>query len=1110
LIDPAGNTTTLTYDSNLRITAITDALGRQTTLTYGNPNDIYKITQVTDPFGRFATFSYDASGRLIQIQDVIGIQSKFTYAGPTNFINSLTTPYGTTTFTTSVNGLDRWLSATDPAGDTEVVESNGDQNPAIPFSLPQAPQGLTTEVYYNAWLYYRNSFYWNKKQWKEYPGNYAYAHLYHWLHEQNLSVMGRYLESEQAPLQSRIWYAYPGQSLFVEEGTSSTPIGIGRVIEGGSQLSFQTLNALNLPTSKTDPLGRTTNYQYAANNIDVLSVSQIIQGNPASSVTLASYTWNSQHLPLTYTDAAGQTTNYTYNAHGQVLSVTDALNNTTTFTYYTADAAGKRRNGQLYQIIGALPGNTDVTTFDYDAFGRVATVTGPDGYYLSYTYDALDRATQVTYPDGTTTQTTYLALDPQTTVDRLGRTTSYAYNSLRQLISVTDPLNRTVKFRYCKCGALSQLSDALGRITTWRYDAASRVTSKQYADGSAINYAYEPLSGRLSTVTDEKSQVKTFAYNLDDTHASTTYAHAQVATPNVSLTYDPNFRRMTRMTDGTGTTSYAYYPIAPSTLGAGQLSSETGPLPNATITYTYDALGRRIGSAINGVAETRVLDPTGRVSSITNPLGTFGYTYDGATSRPLNVNYPNGITWAYDYQPLIGDFRLKDITHTLNGRTLLSQHSYVCDVAGRITRWTQYFPQGGINRSWLCGYDNADQLTSVASQDPTTFTNLASGQYGYTYDPAGNRLSAGLDGSTSTAGFNALNQQMNLTSGNSPSLPARTYEWDAENRLTAVNYTGTSGRIQFQYDGIGRRVRITEFQGASVTSDIRFVWRGLALAEARDITGSTVQKRYFGQGMQAITGTAPGSYYYLRDHIGSVRLMADATGAIRAGYDYDAYGRQTKLAGDLDSDFGFTGHYFHQGSALHLALYRAYNAELGRWLSRDPIKEGGGVNLFAYCMNEPINSMDVSGLIPCDSETIQFLFETLIATAALADLKQQLDFAKQTQNEEEHDGCLHNRAFVKNRIKQLEKQIRDTEANIKFVEDNKKFADPKGYVCEQLVKQIENAAVAAARAAAGPASAGASAVQSQVEKARDAGKQWADENNPFNRLMQSLQQAFPH
>ena len=136
------------------------------------------------------------------------------------------------------------------------------------------------------------------------------------------------------------------------------------------------------------------------------------------------------------------------------------------------------------------------------------------------------------------------------------------------------------------------------------------------------------------------------------------------------------------------------------------------------------------------------------------------------------VTYPNGMTCKYDYYPLNSDFRLQDIIDTLPGNTLLSRHSYQYNTAGDITRWTQISPQAGLNRSWLCGYDDADQLKSVASQDPNTLANLPTGQYGYTYDFAGNRLTETIDGVTTTATPKRSINSHPLTSGGTPASPA--------------------------------------------------------------------------------------------------------------------------------------------------------------------------------------------------------------------------------------------------------------------------------------------------------------------------------------------------
>ncbi len=102
--------------------------------------------------------------------------------------------------------------------------------------------------------------------------------------------------------------------------------------------------------------------------------------------------------------------------------------------------------------------------------------------------------------------------------------------------------------------------------------------------------------------------------------------------------------------------------------------------------------------------------------------------------------------------------------------------------------------------------------------------------------------------------------------------------------------------------------------------------------------------------------------YYTTDHLGSVREVVDSGGAVRASYDYSPEGKRTKVVGDLDCDFGFTGHYTHEATGLVAAPYRFYDAMTQRWLSRDPIEEDGGINLYGYGENRLTNAIDPLGL----------------------------------------------------------------------------------------------------------------------------------------------------
>ena len=107
--------------------------------------------------------------------------------------------------------------------------------------------------------------------------------------------------------------------------------------------------------------------------------------------------------------------------------------------------------------------------------------------------------------------------------------------------------------------------------------------------------------------------------------------------------------------------------------------------------------------------------------------------------------------------------------------------------------------------------------------------------------------------------------------------------------------------------------------------------------------------------------------YYTTDHLGSIREMVDGDGVLHARYDYDPYGNRTKLDGDLDADFGFTGHYTHEASGIVLAPYRGYDPGTAKWLSRDPIGENGGINLYGYVGNGPMRNVDPYGLDPSDT-----------------------------------------------------------------------------------------------------------------------------------------------
>lgn len=177
-----------------------------------------------------------------------------------------------------------------------------------------------------------------------------------------------------------------------------------------------------------------------------------------------------------------------------------------------------------------------------------------------------------------------------------------------------------------------------------------------------------------------------------------------------------------------------------------------------------------------------------------------------------------------------------------------------------------------------------------------------------------------------------------------------------------ISVTQTVNGVQtvtgYIYDGHGHRVQ--ETQNGSVVK--QWVWCPGDTQPCEERDGSNnVTKRFYDFGEQ-INGTA---YFTTLDHLGSVREMTDASGNLIARYDYDPFGRRTLVSGTDLADFGFTHFYYDQVSGLWFSRTRAYDPNLGRWLSRDPLEDAElsqGPNLYTYVFNDPLNNIDPLGL----------------------------------------------------------------------------------------------------------------------------------------------------
>jgi RHS repeat-associated protein len=963
IFDRAGNVVTLNYDNQMRLLSVTDATLRNTTFSYEIAGRPLIVTKITDPFGRSATLTYDTNGRLNQITDVIGLNSRFTYDANSQ-ISAMTTPYGTTSFDFGQgtdNNISRFIEITDPLGYKERVEYRQGA-PGIPFSESPVPNGI--DVFeccdHGAVLDGRNTFYWDKLALPLARGDYTKARIRHWLHDTltNYQAAAPVIESVKYPFERRIWMNYPDRSSGAGTGSLDKPAAIARVLDDGStQITRITYNYYGKPTQIIDPIGRVTSFDYDDNLIDLIGVSQKTSASSLS--TTARFTYNNQHLPLTYTDAAGQTTLYSYNGAGQLTQVTNPLGQTTKYQY---DGLG-----YLTRVVNAN-GQT-AANFTYDGFGRIATRTDSEGHAVAFAYDAMDRITQATYPDGTFYQFTWDKLDLAAGKDRLGRITTYSHDAVRNLKAVADPLSRITRYAYYGNQQFKSLTDANGNTTSWDRDLEGRVTAKHFADGSQIDTAYELTTSRTKSVTDALGQEKRYGYALDDRLASIDYVDALNATPSVYFTYDPYFPRVTSMTDGSGATQFQYQAVG--AMGALKLLAEDGPFDNDAIAYQYDALGRVVARVVDSSAESFSYDTLGRLASHSSPLGTFTFGYLDQTRQVVSQQLSTstvGTSWSYGSN--INDRRLKSITNSGSARSF----QYTTTPENRITQLAETAGVGSVfaSRTWNYSYDGSDRLLGAQSSGGAIF--------GYGYDLDDNITSALGPNNAVVATFNNVNQISSINgvhfsydaSGNLIDDGQRTYQWDAENRLIAVvDKSPPRKETDFTYDGLGRRIAITSNSGNGAVN-ARYLWCGSALCQART-PKDVVTRRYYPEGELHAEGQ---NLYYARDHLGSVRdSLVTASGSPVASFDYDPYGNFTRTAGNVLTDFRYAGMFFDEDSGLYLTQYRAYDPKSARWLSRDPLQERAGANLYSYVKGSPVMSTDPSG--SCDPLCVALIISVI-------------------------------------------------------------------------------------------------------------------------------------
>ena len=330
--------------------------------------------------------------------------------------------------------------------------------------------------------------------------------------------------------------------------------------------------------------------------------------------------------------------------------------------------------------------------------------------------------------------------------------------------------------------------------------------------------------------------------------------------------------------------------------------------------------------------------------------------------------------------------RVTNISWRTTGGATLGGFAYEYDAVGRIT-----------SRSHALGDPSQPSPMSQSSQKAYAYDDLdrlaSDGDVAYTYDAAGNRMTRTENGETITytlgvgdrlASYGRAASTMppqsgaythdiagNVTRIERDGRPTLDLTWNSQYQLVSVSTNGIFAE-GYTYDALNRRVSTTTREGTThhVYDDN---WQCIADI---DEYGNVVASYVWGEGIDRLLAVTIGgsTYYALTDIQGTVWGYVDSQNNVVARWQYDAWGNviseyiAPSAAALAILRYRFQGREWSAATGLINFRMRWYDAETGRWLSKDPIGLSGGLNLYAFCSTSPINLCDIFGLCTTDDK----------------------------------------------------------------------------------------------------------------------------------------------
>jgi RHS repeat-associated protein len=570
-----------------------------------------------------------------------------------------------------------------------------------------------------------------------------------------------------------------------------------------------------------------------------------------------------------------------------------------------------------------------------------------------------------------------------------GVSTTYSYNTVGDLITV-DYSDSTpdVTIQYDRSGRPKSMTDAAG-TRTLSYHSSGQLQDEIYTAGLLNGFS-------VARGFDALQRINSISVNS-----------ASSVLNQIGYSYDAA-SRLDTVSQGANTATYFYVPNS-SLVGGVTIRQNLNV--RLTTTKSYDFLNR-LSSISSAPSASSVLSS--------------GYSYNSANQR-TKLTRENNAYWDYGYDNLgqvtSAKKRLSDgavmLGHDFaysfddigNRKTATANGQLSTYTANVLNQYASKSVPGSID---VFGEAKADSIVTLTvgtglpqvttRQGDSFFKQLSVDNT--TLPVASSIKVTGAKNLIGPAGEDAVTELTRLAftpktpevfshdaDGNLTADAKWIYTWDGENRLIAVETQPTAvtaglpkQRLEFVYDGQSRRIakKVYNWDGAAwqLGSSTRFLYDGWNMIAELDAlnSNSLVRTHTWGadlsgsfQGAGGVCGLLFTTLHVLQaashapacDGNGNIIGYVDMATGVKSGtYEYSAFGETLTVDG-LHADnlpYRFSTHYHDQEAGLLYAKNRFIRD--GRFLSRDPLEENGGSNLYGFVGNDPVNYFDPWGLYP--------------------------------------------------------------------------------------------------------------------------------------------------